>query len=182
MKQHHIEKAINKIVTIAALSGIAWLLFGVCYAQTNTAVSNPFFSALNTIVIDTNSAFFANEKFQLRSALLENNTTAADFGGDINFNYIQLGGDIVSRGAANVVAEAGGDVAYRVIVHNMELDPLLGVSWSWDDNTAYLRGGMRLSYYLSGRSFAFVQPELRDDMASWGRPTAQIQIGIGFAF
>jgi hypothetical protein len=165
------------------LLGLAALTFTASAQTTNSPLSNPFFSALNSVVIDTNSTFFAGEHFQLRSALLENNNTAADFGADYNLSPTwQIGGDVCTRGAANVVSEAGLDTAYRISIHNMELDPLIGASWSWDDNVPYLRAGIRLEYVLSGRSFAFVQPELREDMTQWNRPTAQIQIGVGFAF
>ncbi|HEX9046651.1 MAG TPA: hypothetical protein VF988_06465, partial [Verrucomicrobiae bacterium] len=104
-------------------------------AQTNNlpaTANNPIITALGNAVVDTNSTFFAATKYQVRSGALESDSTYADLGCDLNFSRIQLSADVLTQGSANIISEFGVDIAYRIPVHNLELDPLAGAAWNWD--------------------------------------------------
>lgn len=176
----------NKTIFILALAVIATVCAVAAHGQTTNGVApsnNELVAAISNVVIDTNSTFFADAKYQVRSGALESDSTFADLGADLNLSRFQIGADVLTQGSANLISEAGVDVAFRIPVHNVELDlPLVGASWNWDENTPLIRAGLRFSYQLTSRGFAFVQSELVENATKFDRPNSRIMAGIGFAF
>lgn len=166
---------------------------GLASAQTPLATDpatassgNQFFDAVNSIAIDTNSLFFASAKLDFRSGAIQKaDGTFADLGGDYNLSARwQAGGDIVLGTGNNTVSTIAADIAYRIPIHNLELDPQIGAGYNWDTQDAEGAVALRLSYVISParRMFTFVQPSLDFSLTKLQRPVPRLLAGVGISF
>lgn len=179
----------SKMKWMVIVAAIFAAFIGSASAQTNTPVVTAptiggAIDAVNTAVVDTNSSFFADTKFDLRSGLAQRGTTSADVGGDVNLWKFQVGADVLMDTSSSLVSAAQGDIGYRVPVHNLEFVPLVGGGYDWDKASGYGFVGLRFSYLVSESmaTSAFVQAQLNEDLKAFSRPTTGVFVGVSRSF
>jgi hypothetical protein len=157
------------------------LLTALCaVAQTG----NPAIDAVNTVAVDTNSAFFASQTFDLRSGYNSANTQA-DLGVDYNLAaHWQGGADFGFATGANTLSSAQAEVMYRIPVHNMEFDGGLAAGYNWDNSKPFLGAVGRFSYVVSPDTgiTAFLQPQVTAIVERASKPSIGVIIGVGKSF
>lgn len=143
-------------------------------------------SAVNSTVVDTNSSYFANVKFDLYSGELQSSQNGSDaaVGGDYNFtSWLQAGTTAAFSTGSTTVDAAQGDVAYRIPVHNMEFDPYLGAGYDWNNAGWYATVGLKYAYLVHGNTSAFVRPAISlDGNHLVNRPNIEVLTGVQISF
>lgn len=168
---------------------LGFILTGSAYAQDNkpdpkaSISGNPLGSAAISAVeaLDTSSNFFELEEFSFRAgAVIRGNTAGSSTGFDVNLskNWMVCGDVImgVDSQTFDAISLQGG---YRIPIHNMEIDLLLGAGYGWVKSNPEGNCGVRFSYALSDRYFAWTQGG-----AEFGgiRPVPSLIAGFGIKF
>ncbi len=173
-------KSLLLITTVAA----SFSLRAIAQTPTN---ANPFVTALQSTIVDTNSTFFADSKIELR-ALTQTSFDRIEAvmsgtyypGTNGNFGF----GAEVINGSVNVLDSTYITLEYAVPYHNVKFRPIVGFGYDFVNRSLAVEAGGALEVALSQNMFAdtegLIQVPFRD--YSGQNISGTFRLGIGWKF